>query len=102
MARIIAASIDLSKIEKNRIVDKDKDGNPYKNGQKFYNITIIVNDEKNKYGNDTLIATGLTKEEREAKVEKEPLGNGKTVWEGKGKEQKKETNSSQNTGELGW
>jgi hypothetical protein len=87
MARIIAASIDLSKIDESKVVTKDKDGNPFRNGQQFYNVSIIINDEKDKYGNDTSIATATTKEEREAKVKGVFIGNGKTVWEGKGKEQ---------------
>ena len=39
MAQIISVSIDLNKLDKNRII-------PGKNGAKYYNITINVNDEK--------------------------------------------------------
>jgi hypothetical protein len=70
--RIISASIDLSKIDKSRIVDKD--------GKKFYNLTIIVNDTPNQYGQDVGITTEQTKEERERKENKTYLGNGKTVY----------------------
>jgi len=70
--RIISASIDLSKIDKSRIVEKD--------GKKFYNLTIIVNDTFNQYGQDVGITTEQTKEERERKENKTYLGNGKTVY----------------------
>jgi len=70
--RIISGSIDLSKIDKSRIVEKD--------GKKFYNITIIVNDEKNTYGQDVGITTEQTKEQRERKEQKHFIGNGKTVY----------------------
>ena len=78
--KIISGSIDLSKIDKTRISKFDKDGNPHKNGAQYYNIDIIVNDEKNQYGQDTSISTAQTKEERENKVKKTFLGNGKTVF----------------------
>lgn len=72
MATIIAASIDLSKIDKTKIVEG-------KNGGKYFNITIAVNDES-RYGNNVSISTGQSKEEREAKEAKTYLGNGKVVW----------------------
>ncbi len=73
MARIIAASIDLSKVDKSRIIEG-------KNGAKYYNISIVVNDEKNSYDQDVAITQGQSKEEREAKASKVYIGNGKTVW----------------------
>lgn len=72
MATIIAASIDLSKIDKSRIVEG-------KNGGKYFNVTIAVNDES-RFGNNVSISTGQSKEEREAKEPKTYLGNGKVVW----------------------
>lgn len=80
MAKIISASIDLSKIDKNRI-------HPGKTGAKYYNIQVIINDEKDDYGNDCYIIENQTKEEREAKAKKKYLGNGKTVWESPSKDQ---------------
>lgn len=71
--KIIAGSIDLSKIDKTRI----KEG---KNGAKYYDISIIVNDEMNQYGQDVSITTGQTKEERAAKEKATYIGNGKTVY----------------------
>lgn len=74
MARLISASIDLAKINKALIVDK--------NGAKYYNITISVNDEADDRGNDTAIWTNQSKEERDSKAKKSYIGNGKTVWTG--------------------
>jgi hypothetical protein len=73
MSRIISASIDLAKIDRSKITKG-------KNGQKYYSISISVNDEADKFGNDVAITTGQSKEEREAKAAKVYLGNGKTVW----------------------
>ena len=77
MAQIINASIDLSKIDKTRIVEN--------NGKKWYQFSIIVNDEPDQYGKNVSIEQGMTKEEREAGTKKVYIGNGKTVWEGKSK-----------------
>ena len=88
MARIIQASIDLSKIDKSRIKEN--------NGKLWYQISIIENDEPDTYGKNVSIEQGMTKEENQAKAKKVYIGNGKTVWEGKSKaktpEAKKPTN----------
>ena len=76
MSKLISASIDLSKIDKSKIVEK--------NGAKYYNITISLNDEKDKYGNDCDIMQEQTKEERLAKEKKVYLGNGKIFWSSDG------------------
>lgn len=77
MSIIIAGSIDLNKIDKSRIVEG-------KNGAKYYNITVILNDTKDKYGNDCSIQQGQTKEERAAKEKAVYIGNGKIVWKSDG------------------
>lgn len=71
MSTIISASIDLAKIDKKSIYEKD--------GKKYLSLQISVNDET-KYGNNVSIAIGQTKEQREAKADKTYLGNGKVVW----------------------
>ncbi len=73
MSMIIGVSIDLSKIDKNKIKVTEK-------GQKFYPLSIFVNDEKDAYDNDVSVAEGQTKEEREAKDKKNYLGNGRVVY----------------------
>lgn len=73
--KIISASIDLNKIDESRIVTG-------KNGERYLNIDITVKDEKNQFGQDTAITLQQTKQERESKVKKVFIGNGKTMWEG--------------------
>jgi hypothetical protein len=80
MAKIISASIDLSKIDKSKIVSTDKNGQPFQNGAKYLNVQIVVNDEADQYGNDCAVRINQSKEEREAKVKPTYIGNGKTVW----------------------
>lgn len=84
MARLISASINLSKIDKSKITVS-------KNGDSYYNITISVNDNPNDYGQDVSIYDSQSKEQREAKEPKKFLGNGKTFWNG---EQKQVTQTS--------
>ena len=73
MATIISGSIDLTKIKKDKIVK-------HKNGSQYYSIQIFLNDEKDKFGNDISIKENLTKEEREAGVKADCIGNGKIVY----------------------
>jgi hypothetical protein len=72
MAQLISASIDVSKISKDKLV-KGAKGN-------YLNITISVNDEVDQYGNQVGIYESQSKEERESKEKKNYLGNGKIAW----------------------
>jgi hypothetical protein len=72
MGAIINASIRVDKLPKEKFV-KGKDGAVY------YNLTISVNDET-RYGNNVAVMDAQTKEEREAKKQRNYLGNGKVVW----------------------
>jgi hypothetical protein len=72
MSTVIVGSINVAKLPKEKFV-KGKDGAVY------YNFTISVNDET-RYGNNVAFMDSQTKEEREAKVAKTYLGNGKVVW----------------------
>jgi len=74
MAQIINASIDLTKISKSKIVEK--------NGKKWLSISIVVNDEPDQYGNTVQISENQTQEERAEKKPKNYLGNGKIAWTG--------------------
>jgi len=58
MAKLFNGSIDLSKIDKSLIKTLDKDGNPFKNGAKYLNISIWLNDEPDKFGNTLSIQIG--------------------------------------------
>jgi len=72
MASIIATSIDLTKIPKDKIIEGKKG--------KYLPITITLNDETDQFGNQGPVVVQQTKEERDAKVEKTYLGNVKVVW----------------------
>jgi hypothetical protein len=68
MSKLLVGSIDLSKIEKSRIIEG-------KNGAKYYNVNVWINDENDQYGNIASIQTGITKEEREAGGKGGYIGN---------------------------
>lgn len=72
MATLINASINLSKVPKEQLVD-GKTG-------KWLPLSISVNNETDQYGNNASISVAQTKEQREAKEPKIYLGNGKVVW----------------------
>ena len=72
MSAIINASIRVDKLPKEKFI-KGKDGAVY------YNFTLSVNDET-RYGNNVAVMNSHTKEERDAKVARNYLGNGKVVW----------------------
>jgi hypothetical protein len=72
MASIIAASIDLNKIPKEKIINGKKG--------KYLPITITLNDELDNFGNQGPITVQQDKDEREAKMDKVYLGNVKVVW----------------------
>ena len=72
MSTLITGSIRVDKLPKEKFV-KGKDGAVY------YNFTISVQDET-RFGNNVAFMESQTKEERDAKVAKNYLGNGKVVW----------------------
>jgi len=69
MATLLGLSIDVTKI------DKSKLGNG-----KYLNLTVSVEDETNQYGQNVSAYLQQTKEEREAKENRQYLGNGKVFW----------------------
>ena len=72
MSTLIVGSIRVDKLPKEKFI-KGKDGAVY------YNLTISVGDET-RYGNNVAFMDSQTKDERDAKVQKTYLGNGKVVW----------------------
>jgi len=93
MAKLISASINVTKIDKTKLID-GKTG-------KWLPLSISLKDEADQYGNNCSISIGQSKEEREAKTEIIYLGNGKVVWEGDQKStQKKQTEVEE--GDLPW
>jgi len=75
MAQLLSVSIDLAKIEKSKIIEG-------KNGGKYLNLTVSVNDEDDQFGNNISVWHSQSKEEREAKDNRLFLGNGKKLWDG--------------------
>ena len=67
---MITISIDLSKIDKSRIIEG-------KNGAKYYNLTVDKTRNPDRFGNTHAVYQSQTKEERADKKEKVYLGNGK-------------------------
>lgn len=72
MGAIINVSIDVTKLPKEKFV-KGKKGGVY------YNFTMSVN-EDTRFGNNVSVFDSQTADEREAKKNKDYIGNGKVVW----------------------
>ena len=72
MSALINFSLDVAALPKEKFVSAA-------NGKVYVNLTMAVNDET-RYGNNTSIYVSQTKEEREAKKQRQYLGNGKVVW----------------------
>ena len=72
MAQLIAISIDVTKIDKSRLIKGAKGT--------YANITVSVNDEDDKFGNNASVWESQTKEERDDKEDRNFLGNGKVIW----------------------
>ena len=72
MALILAASINLNEIPKDKIIVGKKG--------KYLPISITLNDELDQFGNQGPVCVEQTKEEREAKAAKTYLGNVRVVW----------------------
>ncbi len=72
MAKIIAISVDVNKINKAKLYKGEKGT--------YLNLMVEVKDGPDQYGNDASCWEGQTKDERAQKVNRNYLGNGKTVW----------------------
>ena len=72
MSTLITGSIRVDKLPKEKFISG-------KDGAVYYNLTISIQDET-RYGNNVAFMDSQTKEEREAKMTKNYLGNGKVVW----------------------
>ena len=69
MATLLTGSICLTDIPKDKINISEK------NGKKYLNVTVWVNDEPDNYGNHASIQVSQTKEEREGKAPRTYIGN---------------------------
>lgn len=78
MGKLISASIDVTKIDKSRIVEGKKG--------KYLNLTIWIKDQPDQYGND--VSVEQTTEKDETKIY---LGNGKIKWTSDKKDESRKT-----------
>lgn len=69
MSTLINLSIDVTKVTKEAL-----------SKGKYLNITININDEINQYGQNVAAWESQTKEDREAKIERNYVGNGKVLF----------------------
>jgi hypothetical protein len=76
MKQTIDISLDLGKIDKAALYESPK------TGKKYLNLTLLLRDEKDQYGNDGFVVQKISKE-RKAAGERGPiLGNGKIMdWD---------------------
>jgi hypothetical protein len=67
--QIIGLNIDFEKISKDDLVKG-----------KYLNLTLTINDQKDKFDNDGSIIIAQSKEQREAKAQKRYVGNAKVLF----------------------
>jgi hypothetical protein len=73
MGAIATIKIDLSKIDKTKIYEG-------KNGSKYYELNLSINDATDQYGNNVQVSNPQTKEQRDAKEPRTFYGNGRVLW----------------------
>lgn len=73
MGQLIELKINVAKINKEKLfIGKD--------GAAYLTLTVSVNDDVDKFGNDVSSYEQQTEEERKEKKDRNYLGNGKTFW----------------------
>tara|TARA_R110002072_G_scaffold97004_1_gene213229 strand:+ start:90 stop:389 length:300 start_codon:yes stop_codon:yes gene_type:complete len=72
MSALINFNLRVDKLPKEKFIAG-------KEGAVYVNLTMAVNDET-RYGNNTSVYVAQSKEEREAKKQRQYLGNGKVLW----------------------
>ena len=86
---MIIISIDVTKLDKARFKEVTR-----KNGQKAVFCDLVLFDTNSEYG-DYLVKQGVSKQERERRVEMPILGNGKNVGGNRGGSRRSETEEPQ-------
>lgn len=76
VAKTVIVSVNLDKIDKSKAF-KGKSGN--------YIDVVLINTPDNQYGNTYMAVQGVSKEDRDAGVKGEILGNAKVFGAGEGK-----------------
>lgn len=76
----VRLSIDVTKIDKDKLI-KGKKGT-------YLSCTAFIDpNNPDQYGNSGMITQDVSKEQKEAGVKGEILGNSKVFWQGEGKQQ---------------
>ena len=73
MSKLIAIKIDVSKIDKERLFQGKKGS--------YLDATVFLNDEEGQYGDNGMITQSVSKEEREAGIKGNILGNVRILGE---------------------
>lgn len=74
MAEILSVSINIDKVDMTKIYNGAKG--------RYLNLTVAVNDTKDQFDQDVQVWQEQSKEERDAKVDRNFLGGGKKLWTG--------------------
>lgn len=90
MSKLLSLSIDVTKIDKSRLYKGEKGT--------YLKLTIGINDEPDKYGNNVSCWEEQTKEERTAKAQRNFLGNGKVLFSGDNKPQGPQPQTAESMG----
>ncbi len=72
MSKLLSVSIDVTKINKSELIVGAKGT--------YLNLTVSLNDEEDKFGNTVSAWQSQSKEQREAKTDRNFLGNGKVLY----------------------
>lgn len=73
MGTLATISINLKKLDQSKIITG-------KNGDKYYNLNLSINENSDNYGNNISVMEPQTEEERKAGKQKTYYGNGKVFW----------------------
>jgi len=76
MSKLVSISLDVTKINKSELITGEKGT--------YLNLTVSLNDEADKFGNTVSAWQSQTKEQREAKENRNFLGNGKVLFDSDG------------------
>lgn len=94
MAKMLSLSIDVTKIDKNKLVKGEKGT--------YANLTIALNDDKDQFGNDVSCWLKQSKEETDNKSSKVYLGNGKVFWSSDSNTTQDYVNKKEEHDDLPW
>ena len=92
MSKLLAIKIDVTKIDKERLFRSDK------TGAQYLDAVVFVNDEEGQYGDNGMITQSVSKDEREAGVKGNILGNVKILGTFDDKPQAQASNNHQQAG----